>query len=230
MTRHPPVPQPAPLLHRRRAARGQRRAGARARLEDHRLGGRGVRSPPVPHRVDERRGAHRPRREGRPGHRGRVHRHRLPLPRDAGHGRDGPPALRLEHEDHDGAGEHRAALEDRPGQLLLGAEGPTARPGAGRQGRLDERHPPGRGRHPGHRPRRRPRPARPGQGQPHRPVDRPGRRPTTSTRHDVPVNPLLAQGYGSIGCMPCTEKVGDGEDARAGRWRGKSKTECGLHG
>jgi phosphoadenosine phosphosulfate reductase len=48
--------------------------------------------------------------------------------------------------------------------------------------------------------------------------------------HDVPVNPLLAQGYGSIGCMPCTEKVAPGEDARAGRWRGKSKTECGLHG
>jgi phosphoadenosine phosphosulfate reductase len=48
--------------------------------------------------------------------------------------------------------------------------------------------------------------------------------------HDVPVNPLLAQGYGSIGCMPCTEKVVPGEDARAGRWRGSSKTECGLHG
>ncbi len=48
--------------------------------------------------------------------------------------------------------------------------------------------------------------------------------------HDVPVNPLLAQGYGSIGCMPCTEKVAPGEDARAGRWRGKDKTECGLHG
>ena len=48
--------------------------------------------------------------------------------------------------------------------------------------------------------------------------------------HDVPVNPLLAQGYGSIGCMPCTEKVAPGEDARAGRWRGTSKTECGLHG
>jgi phosphoadenosine phosphosulfate reductase len=48
--------------------------------------------------------------------------------------------------------------------------------------------------------------------------------------NDVPVNPLIAQGYGSIGCMPCTEKVAVGEDARAGRWRGKTKTECGLHG
>jgi phosphoadenosine phosphosulfate reductase len=47
--------------------------------------------------------------------------------------------------------------------------------------------------------------------------------------HDVPTNPLLDQGYGSIGCWPCTTPVGDGEDARAGRWRGSDKTECGLH-
>ncbi len=47
--------------------------------------------------------------------------------------------------------------------------------------------------------------------------------------HDVPVNPLLSQGYLSIGCWPCTSKVGDGDDARAGRWAGTNKTECGLH-
>jgi len=47
--------------------------------------------------------------------------------------------------------------------------------------------------------------------------------------HDVPVNPLTQQGYPSIGCMPCTSKVAEGEDARAGRWRGQDKTECGLH-
>ena len=47
--------------------------------------------------------------------------------------------------------------------------------------------------------------------------------------HDVPVNPLTEQGYPSIGCMPCTSKVEEGEDARAGRWRGQDKTECGLH-
>jgi phosphoadenosine phosphosulfate reductase len=47
--------------------------------------------------------------------------------------------------------------------------------------------------------------------------------------HDVPVNPLTQQGYPSIGCMPCTSKVEEGEDARAGRWRGQDKTECGLH-
>jgi phosphoadenosine phosphosulfate reductase len=47
--------------------------------------------------------------------------------------------------------------------------------------------------------------------------------------HDVPVNPLLAQGYPSIGCWPCTRPVGAGEDPRAGRWAGLAKTECGLH-
>jgi phosphoadenylyl-sulfate reductase (thioredoxin) len=48
-------------------------------------------------------------------------------------------------------------------------------------------------------------------------------------RHDVPVNPLHAQGYPSIGCQPCTSPVAPGEDPRAGRWRGRAKTECGLH-
>jgi phosphoadenosine phosphosulfate reductase len=47
--------------------------------------------------------------------------------------------------------------------------------------------------------------------------------------HDVPVNPLLDQGYPSIGCWPCTKPVADGEDARSGRWAGQDKTECGLH-
>jgi phosphoadenosine phosphosulfate reductase len=47
--------------------------------------------------------------------------------------------------------------------------------------------------------------------------------------HDVPVNPLVELGYASIGCWPCTRPVRDDEDARAGRWDGSSKTECGLH-
>ncbi|GAA1535120.1 MULTISPECIES: phosphoadenylyl-sulfate reductase [Brevibacterium] len=46
---------------------------------------------------------------------------------------------------------------------------------------------------------------------------------------DVPVNPLLSQGYPSIGCQPCTRPVAEGEDPRAGRWAGTNKTECGLH-
>jgi phosphoadenylyl-sulfate reductase (thioredoxin) len=48
-------------------------------------------------------------------------------------------------------------------------------------------------------------------------------------RHGVPVNPLHEQGYPSIGCQPCTSPVEPGEDPRAGRWRGREKTECGLH-
>jgi len=47
--------------------------------------------------------------------------------------------------------------------------------------------------------------------------------------HDVPTNPLLAQGYPSIGCWPCTRPVGDGEDPRSGRWTGLAKNECGIH-
>lgn len=47
--------------------------------------------------------------------------------------------------------------------------------------------------------------------------------------HHVPVNALHAQGYPSIGCEPCTSRVEPGEDPRAGRWRGRGKTECGLH-
>jgi phosphoadenosine phosphosulfate reductase len=47
--------------------------------------------------------------------------------------------------------------------------------------------------------------------------------------HDVPVNPLVAQGYASVGCWPCTRAIGEGEDGRAGRWDGSDKTECGLH-
>ena len=47
--------------------------------------------------------------------------------------------------------------------------------------------------------------------------------------HDVPVNPLVARGYPSVGCWPCTQAVADGADKRSGRWAGSTKTECGLH-
>lgn len=48
--------------------------------------------------------------------------------------------------------------------------------------------------------------------------------------HHVLVNPLVSEGYLSIGCAPCTRAVAPGEDPRAGRWAGRDKTECGLHG
>ncbi len=45
----------------------------------------------------------------------------------------------------------------------------------------------------------------------------------------LPRHPLVAKGYPSIGCAPCTSPVKPGEDERAGRWRGTAKTECGIH-
>ncbi len=48
-------------------------------------------------------------------------------------------------------------------------------------------------------------------------------------QHELPRHPLIAQGYPSIGCSPCTNKVAPGEDPRSGRWKGWDKTECGIH-
>lgn len=50
-----------------------------------------------------------------------------------------------------------------------------------------------------------------------------------AARHALPEHPLVARGFLSIGCVPCTTKVEAGEDARAGRWRGLDKVECGIH-
>lgn len=49
------------------------------------------------------------------------------------------------------------------------------------------------------------------------------------TNNNLPRHPLVAKGYPSIGCAPCTSPVKPGEDPRAGRWRGQAKTECGIH-
>jgi phosphoadenosine phosphosulfate reductase len=46
---------------------------------------------------------------------------------------------------------------------------------------------------------------------------------------NLPPHPLVASGFLSVGCMPCTSRTATGEDSRAGRWRGQSKTECGIH-
>ena len=48
-------------------------------------------------------------------------------------------------------------------------------------------------------------------------------------RANLPQHPLVASGYRSVGCMPCSSRTAPGEDALAGRWRGKAKTECGIH-
>ncbi|MEO5854031.1 MAG: phosphoadenylyl-sulfate reductase [Nocardioides sp.] len=47
--------------------------------------------------------------------------------------------------------------------------------------------------------------------------------------HGVLVNPLVHDGYPSIGCLPCTRRVAPGDDPRSGRWAGTAKTECGIH-
>lgn len=48
--------------------------------------------------------------------------------------------------------------------------------------------------------------------------------------YDLPRHPLVADGFSSIGCYPCTSRAKPGESARAGRWRGMGKSECGIHG
>jgi phosphoadenosine phosphosulfate reductase len=50
-----------------------------------------------------------------------------------------------------------------------------------------------------------------------------------ASEHDIVINPLMNDGYPSIGCAPCTQRVAPGDDPRAGRWAGLDKTECGLH-
>ena len=52
---------------------------------------------------------------------------------------------------------------------------------------------------------------------------------TYAKKYDLPRHPLVAQGYLSIGCAPCTRAVKPGEDPRAGRWSGLNKIECGIH-
>jgi phosphoadenosine phosphosulfate reductase len=52
---------------------------------------------------------------------------------------------------------------------------------------------------------------------------------TYAAIHEVPINPLMSQGYPSIGCWPCTRRPLNSDDARSGRWAENAKTECGLH-
>ena len=122
-------------------------------------------------------------------------------------------------------------LADRHRRVLRDAQGRTARPRAARQAGVDERRPPRRGavshQHADRAPRRRPRDR---EGQPARGLVATTTSPTYKQDHDLPEHPLVAQGYPSIGCWPCTRAVAPGEDPRSGRWSATGKTECGLHG
>nr|MBA3339510.1 phosphoadenylyl-sulfate reductase [Geodermatophilaceae bacterium] len=53
---------------------------------------------------------------------------------------------------------------------------------------------------------------------------------TYQVLHGLPRHPLIGDGFPSIGCAPCTRRIQPGEDARAGRWAGHAKTECGIYG
>jgi phosphoadenosine phosphosulfate reductase len=50
-----------------------------------------------------------------------------------------------------------------------------------------------------------------------------------AAEHDLPAHPLVAAGFPSVGCWPCTTPADAGGDVRAGRWAGSQKTECGIH-
>jgi phosphoadenosine phosphosulfate reductase len=50
-----------------------------------------------------------------------------------------------------------------------------------------------------------------------------------AAEHELPAHPLVAQGFPSVGCWPCTQPAEEGDDVRAGRWKGMDKTECGIH-
>ncbi|MEZ5138845.1 MAG: phosphoadenylyl-sulfate reductase [Acidimicrobiales bacterium] len=223
--RRPGRPRP----HRPGARRDQRRVRAPAGLQDHPVGRGSLRAPPGHDRIDDRRGAHRPRPPGRPGDRGGLHRHRLPLPRDAS-------ATVEEVRRHYGLN-LRMMTVARQDEALWAAD-PENCCSAVKVGQLDR----ALARKAAWMSGLRRGEAGTRAGAPIVSRDLRGLvkvNPIATwtdddvadyiAEHDVIVNPLTKRGYPSIGCMPCTTPVANGEDPRAGRWRGKAKTECGLH-
>ena len=166
-------------------------------------------------------------------------RHRLPVPRDAGAARADRGALR-----HRGrvrpAGADGRRVRGGARRPAVRASGPTSAATTARSCRCGGRWSattPGSAPSAATRPRDRGggrrgavgREVRPGEGQPAADAGRRRTSGPSSSKHDVPYNPLHDQGYPSIGCWPCTRPVGAGEDERAGRWAGTVKKECGLH-
>ena len=224
----------------RRAAVAARGRARRRRSSSGRCGTFGSRLRH--HLVDGRRRAHRTWSRGRrSGHRRGLPRHRLPLRRDARHPRRRRGDLPRPSTWSPSTPEQTVAEQDaeygpdlfatRPRPVLRLRKVAAAGPGAGR---ATTPGPPGcaaTSRTPGRRTRSSTGTRRNGNGQ-GQPARRAGPRTTstpTSSEHGVLVNPLLTDGYASIGCAPCTRRVGAGEDPRAGRWAGTGKTECGIH-
>ena len=232
--------------HRGTHARGAARAGLprrrRARAGpgrgDHRVGRRDVRRPVRDHLLDGRRRARAPRLEGRPRHRRRVPRHRLPLHRDHRH-----PRRRRGHAARQPA-HHRAPRSPSPSRTRSTARTstrptPTSAARCARSSRSPTRW---RSTTPGPPACAAPRPTtgssrRSSAGTPARARSRSRRWPGGATSRSssyiadngVLVNPLVHDGYPSIGCWPCTRRVAPGDDPRSGRWAGTAKTECGIH-
>ena len=120
-------------------------------------------------------------------------------------------------------------LQDRPRPVLRAAQGPAAGRRARRVRRLGHRPASRRDPQPGDRPGRRlGRQEGQGQGLPlARWTDEQVEQYIAD--NGVLVNPLVHDGYPSIGCWPCTRRVAPGDDPRSGRWAGTTKTECGIH-
>ena len=121
-------------------------------------------------------------------------------------------------------------FKHRPRPVLQAAQGAAAGRGPRVVRRLGHRPAPRRDPQPGDRAGR-----RAGTRRSRRSRSPPWRAgPTRTSRryiaeNGILVNPLQYDGYPSIGCWPCTQRVADGEDPRSGRWAGSQKTECGIH-
>ena len=129
-----------------------------------------------------------------------------------------------------GRGVRPRALQARPRPVLRAPQGAAPQRGAPGVRRLGDRPAPRGDPQPGHRAG-----GRLGRQEVRRsrcPRSRGGPTTTSSSyvaEHGVLVNPLVYDGYPSIGCAPCTRRVAPGEDPRSGRWAGTHKTECGIH-
>ena len=118
-------------------------------------------------------------------------------------------------------------VRQRSGPLLRDPQGPAARRGDGGLRRLDHR-PQGLPERDARDPAAVRGRGRAGQDQSAGRLERDGHLDYIAEA-GLPRHPLVAKGFPSIGCLPCTSPVKPGEDERAGRWRGRGKTECGIH-
>ena len=202
---------------RRGAGRAQPRVRATARLQDHPVGGRHLRAAPQPHRLDDRRRAHRPGREGRPGIE--------VVFIDTGY--HFPETLETVEEVRRHYGLNLRIMTVARQDEELWKTDPENCCSAVKVGQLDRALAGKAAWMSGlRRAEAATRATAPIVARDLRGLVKVNPIATWTDQdvagyiadHDVPVNPLIAQGYLSIGCMPCTTPVADGEDPRSGRW------------